>query len=155
MKPERLPELAEAYGLRGPIEDIRSVSPRFERVLIFRIADLHLIAKPGYGGWDDEHVRFKFGVQQYLHDIRYPIPKQYRTLSGDPIWDPEGEGVVLWDFVGEDHNPARKKAQCAAAARALGWFHQVGSQALDVGTHYWDEDSEFEYSRSLVHNSRE
>lgn len=155
MEPERLPELAEAYGLGGPIEDVRSVSPRFAHVLVFRMAGHRLLAKPGYQGWDEEHRRLKFGIQDYLHDVGYPIPKVHKTLSGEPIWDPEGDGVVLTDYVGHEHDPSRKRVQCAAMARVLGWFHRVGPGAPDLGTHYWDEDAGFEYSQSHVRMSRD
>lgn len=155
MRHERLPALAAAYGFTDPIGDVSPLSQRFKHVLTFRIGDQCLLAKPGYEGWDAEHVRFKFGVQQYLYDTGYPIPKLYKTKSGKFIWEVDNEGIVLWDFVGKDHDPSRKKAQCSEAARALGRFHQVGSNAPGIGTHYWDEDREFEYSKSLVDNSRD
>ena len=155
MQPDRLSELVTAYGLEGPITDTHPVSERFSGVLVFRVGDRHLIAKPGYQGWDAEHVRFKWGVQQYLHDIGYPIPKVYRTLAGDPIWEPCGEGIVVYDYVGDPYDGERRWAQCAASARALGWFHRVGPEAPDIGTHYWEEDAEFDYSRSQVHKTRD
>lgn len=155
MKPDRLPELAKAYGLDGPIVDVRPVSQRFNHVLVFRIADHRFIAKPGYQGWDKDLRRFKFGIQDHLHDVGYPVPRVYKTLAGDPIWDTEEDSIVLTDFIGKAYNPSRKKIQCASSARALGWFHRVSPSAPDIGTHYWDEDAEFEYTQSHVHMSRE
>lgn len=154
MKPERLPELAEAYGLDGPITDVGPVSSRFDHILVFRIADRHLIAKPGNREWDEGH-RFRSGIQQHLYDVGYPVPRVYRTLEGEYIWEPEGAGIVLTDFVGEAYDPSRKKLQCGASARALGWFHRVGPSASGIGTHYWNGDAGFEYVHELVQMSRD
>ena len=156
MKPDRLPALAEAYGLDGPIEGIRAVSQRYDQILVFRIGGLHLLAKPGHAGWDDGNRRFYFGVQEHLHSVGYPIPKIYKTLNREAVWDPDGDGIVLSDFVGQDYDPSRQATQRTAAARALGWFHAVGPSAPDIGIHYWhDDDAGFEYAQSLVHMSRD
>lgn len=155
MKPERLPALAEAYGLEGQIEDIGPVSPRYKHVHVLRVGGLHLVAKSGHGEYDDGLRRFYLGIQEHLHSVGYPIPRIYKTLTGEAVWDSNGDGILLTDFVGQHYDPSRQATQRTAAARALGWFHAVGPAAPDIGTHYWeDDDAGFEYAHALVRMSR-
>lgn len=149
---ELLDALITAYQLSGEPHDIE-VFPDRDHVLGFTVGSQRYIAQTGYN-WSDEDVQFKIGLQQYLHGIGYPIPAIYLTRDGEVVWDIDGIGAVLTEYVGLPYDPSRKREQCDAAATAQGWFHREASKAPGLGTCYWDEDAGFEYSLAFNENAR-
>lgn len=153
--PELLAVLATAYGLPGELEDLEVITPRGYPIYCFSVAGNRYVVKPGYDNWPDSDVRFKFGLQSYLHKVGYPIPAVYRTKGGQVIWQHVGTGYVLFDYVGAHYEPCLHQAQCGATAVALGQFHRLAPMVPDLGTCYWeDADPTFGYSQAFLDNAR-
>lgn len=150
-----LAALVAAYGLPGELEDIEVITPRGYPIYLFSVAGNRYVVKPGYDNWPESDIRFKFGLQRYLHEAGYPIPAVYRTKDEQVIWQHAGTGYVLFDYVGVHYDPALHQPQCDASALALGQFHRLAPTAPNLGTCYWeDADPTFGYSQAFLDNAR-
>ncbi len=151
---ELLHSLATAYQLPGEPREIQ-VYEHHEYVYCLTVGDRRYVAQIE-NDWSDEDIQFKIGLQQYLHDIGYPIPRIHITREGEAIWDRGGVGCILVDHVGLPFDPSRRRQQCDAATVTLGWFHREGPNAQGLGTCYWEDwDPEFQYSRAFNQNAHE
>ncbi len=144
--------MAVAYELPGEPSEIQAYR-RHGHVYLLTVGDRQYVAKMGID-WSDQDIRFKLGVQTYLHDIGYPISKLHSTCKGELLWDPSGVGSILMDHVGQPLDPSRRRQQSGAAATTLGRFHREGPKAKGLGTCYWNDwDPEFQYSKAFNQNA--
>lgn len=151
---ELLHSLADAYRLPGKPREIQ-VYKHHDYVYCLTVGNRRYVAQIG-NDWSPQDIQFKIGLQQYLHDISYPIPAIHTIPEGEALWDVGGVGSILMDYVGLPFDPSRRRQQCDAAAVTLGWFHREGPKAQGLGTCYWEEwDPEFQYSRAFNQNAHD
>ena len=69
-----------AYELPGEPSEIQAYR-RHGHVYLLTVGDRQYVAKMGID-WSDQDIRFKLGVQTYLHDIGYPDLQASLHLQG-------------------------------------------------------------------------
>lgn len=152
-KRDLLDALVEAYDLPGDPEDIMTF-PHYDYVFCLTVGGRRYIAKVG-NDWSEADIQFKIGLQDYLHEVGYPIAPVLRTKTDDGLWNSGGIGSILMPYIGAPYDPKNRREQCDATATALGWFHRDGQKAQGLGSCYWDDDAKFDYSQAFNQNAYE
>lgn len=136
-----LRNVADAYGLGGPPEDVvRLVVWGDRMVATFSAAGRRFFLKAWCDFHEtDEEIAFCLDIQESARDGGLPVPQIFRTQTGGRVYSWEGQKFTLYAYVGEAYNPEKAAAEIFNCARALGVLH-TATMDSDIGGKRWRDD---------------